>query len=419
MLGAHKVETNMQVQTNRSNLAPVTREATSFHALILLGTVICSTLAPMIVGPVLPAMQEHFSEIPGIQTLVPLVVTAPMLVLGALAMIMGAISDRLGRKRVLVYSLILYAVAGTAPLYLKSIYTIIASRALVGVAEAAAMTVGTSLIGDYFTGARRDRYASLQITVASTSAFIFNLVGGVLGSYGWRIPFIAYALPLLLAPLVQVYLWDPVRASNAAIEEHTVGDAEPEFKPRLLTLICLVGFAVGLVFMIVPVHLSYMMVQVGVNSTSAIGVAYALNSIGVIIGTLMFGWLFAARLSVSRQFAVGMLICAAGFACMGTADSFVLLTLGGVINGVGSGVILPALVSWGLRSLPFSRRGFGTGAFTATQFIGYFCSPLIVMPMVVHWGSRFVVLQGWGVALAVLSAITFAGIPARRTLKVG
>jgi MFS family permease len=311
----------------------------------------------------------------------------------------------------------LYAAAGTAPLYLDSIYSIIASRALVGVAEAAAMTVSTSLIGDYFSGARRDRYASLQITVASTSAFVFNLVGGILGSYGWRAPFVAYALPLLLAPLVQLFLWEPTAASHVSPEASPGRDDEPAFHPWLLGLICLVGFGVGLVFMVVPVHLSYMVVEVGVHSTSQMGVAYALNSVGVIVGTVMFGWLFSTRLRVPQQFAVGTLICAAGFICMGAADDFSVLTLGGAINGVGCGVILPALVSWGLRSLPFSRRGFGTGAFTATQFIGYFCSPLIVMPIASHWGSRFVVLCDMGVVLIVIAAVTFLGSFATRPLK--
>jgi MFS family permease len=407
----------MQVQTERRAYAPAGREARSFHALILLGTVICGTLAPTVIGPVLPAMQEHFAGVPGIQTLVPIVVTVPMLVLGALAMIIGALSDKIGRKRVLVYALILYAAAGTAPLYLDSIYEIIASRALVGVAEAAAMTVSTSLIGDYFTGARRDRYASLQITVASTSAFIFNLMGGVLGSYGWRTPFVAYALPLFLAPLVMLCLWEPAGAQGLAASESAEGDREPAFNPWLLGLICLVGFAVGLVFMVVPVHLSYMVVEVGVHSTSQMGVAYAVNSVGVIVGTLIFGWLFSTRLAVMQQFAVGTLICAAGFICMGAANDFTLLTLGGAINGVGCGVMLPALVSWGLRSLPFSRRGFGTGAFTATQFIGYFCSPLILMPMVAHWGSRSAVLQGWGITLIALAAVAFLGSFTFRTLK--
>ena len=384
----------------------------------MLSTVICGTLAPTVIGPVLPAMQQHFSDVPGIETLVPVVVTMPMLVLGALAMVIGAVSDKIGRKRVLVGSLVLYAIAGTAPLYLDSIQTILASRALVGLAEAAAMTVSTSFIGDYFTGARRDRYAALQVTVASSSAFVFNLLGGVLGAYGWRTPFAAYALPLLLAPLVQIFIWD---TRGAMPEAHAREAAdEPAFRPWLLALVCLAAFGVGLVFMIVPVHLSFMLVQLGVHSTSAIGFAYAMNSAGIIAGTLGFGWFIASRCTVLQQFVLGMLVCGLGFVCMGTAHDETMLTVGGAINGLGCGIALPALVSWGLRSLPFSRRGFGTGAFTAAQFVGYFCSPIIVMGMVMHSGSRFAVVQAWGLALFALAAVCVAGSMLRlRRLKLG
>ncbi|WP_321858499.1 MFS transporter [Paraburkholderia tropica] len=408
----------MHVQTERRTGAPANREANVFHAFILLSTVICGTLAPTVIGPVLPEMQRHFADVAGIETLVPVVVTMPMLVLGALAMVIGAISDKVGRKRVLVGSLVLYAIAGTAPLYLDSIHAILASRALVGLAEAAAMTVSTSFIGDLFTGARRDRYAALQITVASTSAFVFNLMGGMLGAYGWRAPFVAYALPLLLAPLVQIFIWD-TRAALTEAHARAAAD-EPVFRPWLLALICLAAFGVGLVFMIVPVHLSFMLVQLGVHSTSAIGFAYAVNSAAIIVGTLCFGWVLASRCTVLQQFVLGTLVCGLGFVCMGTAHDETMLTVGGAINGVGCGIVLPALVSWGLRSLPFSRRGFGTGAFTAAQFIGYFCSPIIVMGMVMHSGSRFAVVQTWGFALFVLAAVCLA-VPLLRVrrLKLG
>jgi MFS family permease len=409
----------MHAHIERTAAAPASRQATFFHALILLSTVICGTLAPTVIGPVLPAMQRHFANVPGIETLVPVVVTMPMLVLGVLAIVIGAVSDRIGRKRVLVAALVLYAVAGTAPLYLDSIHAILASRALVGLAEAAAMTVSTSFIGDYFSGAQRDRYASLQVTVASTSAFVFNLMGGVLGSYGWRAPFAAYALPLLLAPLVQLFIWDTRSSASTSIDAPVRSSDEPAFNPWLLAVICAVAFGVGLVFMVVPVHLSFMVVALGTHSTGEIGLAYALNSVGIITGTLVFGWFLSTRFAVAQQFAIGTLICGLGFWTMGVAQDFTMLTLGGAINGVGCGIVLPALVSWGLRSLPFERRGMGTGAFTATQFIGYFCSPLIVMPMVGMWGSRFAVVEGWGFALIALAVVAFAGsFGTRRRVKL-
>ncbi|KKB61864.1 hypothetical protein WM40_20940 [Robbsia andropogonis] len=392
----------------RPSAASAPREATLFHALILLSTVICATLAPTVIGPVLPVIAHHFADVPKIDTLVPIIVTMPMLILGALAMPIGAVSDRVGRKRVLVSALVLYAVAGTAPLYLNSIYTILVSRALVGLAEAAVMTVSTSFIGDYFSGAERDRYASLQVTVASSSAFLFNLVGGALGAYGWRAPFTAYALPLLLAPFVQIFIWNTHRANDVRDVTVTASSVEPVFKPWLLALICLAAFLVGLVFMVVPVHLSFMLVALHVHSTGAIGIAYALNSVGVIVGTLLFGWRLARRFTVLPQFALSALLCGIGFLTMGAARDFAVLTLGSAINGLGCGMAVPAMISWGLRSLPFARRGFGTGAFTSSQSIGYFCSPIIVMVLVGHGGSRFTVLQSWGMAFTALAVLGFA-----------
>lgn len=397
----------MPIQHGHGSTALPAPQANLLHALILLSTVICGTLAPTVIGPILPAMQQHFQHIPGIEGLVPLVVTMPMLILGVTAMVIGGITDRIGRKRVLVGALVLYSLAGVAPLYLESIYAILASRALVGLAEAAVMTVSTTFIGDYFSGAQRDRYASMQITVASVSAFIFNLLGGLLGTHGWRTPFIAYALPLLLVPLVQFFLWD-THGSNgkaaAGIQDEGDGMA---FNPRLLTVICLVAAVIGIVFMVVPVHLSFMLADIGTQSTSAIGIAYSLNSLGIICGTVLFGWILATRLSITMQFSAGALLCGAGFVVMGMSHAFQIITLGAAINGVGCGIAVPAMISWGLRSLPFSHRGFGAGAFTASQFVGYFCSPIIVMGMATHMGSRAAVISDIGHALLLLAVLMF------------
>lgn len=408
----------MQNRVARRTGATSIRQANFFHAFILLSAVICGTLAAAVIGPVLPAMQQHFAAVPRIETLVPVVVTMPMLVLGMLAIGVGWVSDRVGRKRVLVMALVVYAIAGTAPLYIDSIYVILASRALVGVAEAAVMTCSTTLIGDYFTGNRRDRYVSLQTTFASISAFVFNLLGGALGEHGWRTPFAVYALPLLLAPLVQVFIWEPENNPANAPGQPAGHGPEPTFKPRLLALICAVAFFAGVVFMMVPVHLSFMLVDLGTHASNEIGLAYAMNSLGVIIGTFSFGWFIGSRLGVLRQLLLGTFVCGIGFLVMGNAHDFTSLTLGGAINGVGCGLVLPATVGWALRTLPFERRGFGIGAFMASQFIGYFCNPILVMPMVSQAGSRFTVLNDWAVALILLATVAFIGSFGTRHLKL-
>ncbi|WP_175908003.1 MFS transporter [Burkholderia seminalis] len=397
----------MQASAPSYSQPTTTRRASFFHAFILLSSVVCGTLAATVIGPILPVMQQHFQAVPGIQTLVPVVVTLPMLVLAALAAVIGWTADRIGRKRVLVASLVLYAVAGTAPLYLNSIYVILASRALVGVAEAAAMTCSTTLIGDYFSGERRDKYISLQTTFASISAFIFNLVGGTLGSYGWRTPFVVYTLTLLIAPLVQIFIWEPGR--NQSVEDRSVKVSnEPEFNPWLLALVCVVAFFAGAAFLMVPIHLSFMLVELGITSTQQIGLAYAINSLGVIIGTVAFGWIVVKRLGVFSQLLLATLVCGVGFVLMGTSHSFGALSIGGIVNGLGCGLLLPASVSWALRTLPFERRGFGIGAYMASQCIGYFCNPFLVMPIVARMGSRFPAVETWGIALVATTFFALA-----------
>jgi hypothetical protein len=161
---------------------------TPFHVLPILGAVL--------IAPVLPKMQDHFASVPGAKALVPLALTVPALALALLAPFAGVIVDRVGRKRLLVVATVLYALFGTAPLWLDSLGGIIASRALVGVAEAAIMTCCTTLIGDYYSGHRRVKYLALQTMCASASATVFFVLGGAAGSAGWRVPFWVHAVSL-------------------------------------------------------------------------------------------------------------------------------------------------------------------------------------------------------------------------------
>ncbi|MET8080922.1 MFS transporter [Streptomyces sp. NPDC005303] len=134
-------------------------------------------LGAVLIAPVLPKMQDHFASVPGAKALVPLALTVPALSPTLLAPFAGVIVDRLGRKRLLIVATLLYAVFGTAPLWLESLGAIIASRALVGVTEAAIMTCCTTLIGDYYSGRLRVKYLALQTMCASASATVYAARG--------------------------------------------------------------------------------------------------------------------------------------------------------------------------------------------------------------------------------------------------
>lgn len=389
------------------------REPRLIHAIILLITSGLTVLVTAILGPSLPAMQAHFKHVPGADYLVPLTMTAPMLVMAGLSVFVGELADRFGRKRLLVGATLLYAVTGTAPLYLESLGTIIASRFALGVMEAVLMTVSTTMIGDYYDGARRERFMSLQTTVAATSAFLLNNLGGMVAEFGWRAPYAVFALSLLLAPLMAIYLWEPkCRASMTAAQFARDSLA---FRPGLLVFTCALAVLLGIVFLTVPVHFGYLYGAIGVQSPSRIGVAYGINSLGVISGTLLFGWVLAARLKVTWQLAVGALVAGFGFLMMKGAGDYSSLTAAGFVNGMGAGILLPTMVTWNMRELPVSRRGLGTGAFQSCLFLGMFVNPILIVALEKAMGASRAHAVGAigtvivGLAVVALAAVLFKG----------
>lgn len=390
------------------------------HAIILLVTSGLTVLVVSILGPSLPKMQAHFAPlISNAEYWVPMSMTIPTGVMAVISVFIGALSDRVGRKRLLVWSTALYAVFGTMPLYVDSFAVIFASRACLGIMEGALMTTSTAMIGDYFFGARRERLLSLQATTSSLAALVFSFVGGVVGVIDWRAPYAMYAISLILAPLMMIFLWEPKPKEAADDPElHVRDDPGVTFRPRLLALICAVAMLAGIAFLIVPVHLGALYAAIGVHSGNQIGLGYAIGHVGIMAGTLTFGWILVTRLRVPAQLALGAAIAGVGFIMMESAGDFNSLTLAALVNGFGSGILLPTMVTWNMRELPFAKRGFGTGAFQSALMLGMAINPLIVVSLEQSVGSRAASVAAIGAAMVVLAATALIASLTRRAAPV-
>ncbi|OSZ59141.1 MFS transporter [Streptomyces pharetrae CZA14] len=349
-------------------------------ALLMAGSCL-PVLGAVLIAPVLPRMEDHFASSPGAKALVPLALTVPALALALLAPFAGVIVDRLGRKRLLVVATALYALFGTAPLWLDSLGAIIASRVLVGVTEAAIMTCCTTLIGDYYSGRRRVRYLALQTMCASASATAFLLLGGAVGAAGWRVPFWVYAVSLLLAPLMAVALPSPFprakRDGRTAADGPPAGAERPRpFRRRRLAGICALTFFGGTVFYTVPVEMAYLLDDLGVQNSGAVGLATAVASAATVAGAVLFTRL---RRSPETVLPTVLGLCAVGFGVMCLAGNAPLLVVGAVLNCLGTGMLLPALLTGAMSRLAFADRGRGTGLWTAAFFGGEFVCPLVLL----------------------------------------
>jgi MFS family permease len=378
-------------------LDPATgRPAGRAQALVLLLSSCLAVLGAVLLAPVLPAIQDAFESTSGVEALAPVVLTAPALVIGLTAPFAGRIVDRLGRKRLLVGALVVYAVVGTAPLWLPSLQLIVASRVLVGLTEAAIMTCCTTLLADYFHGSKRDKYFSLQVIFTTIAATIFFGIGGALGSHSWRTPFWLYLVSLPLAFAAAKLIWQPAQHSGPA---RTL----PPLPWRTLAAPVVVSLVGGVVFYVLIVELSFKLDDIGISSTGTIGAVSAVSSLGTAIGAFSFARL--ARLGPAVTIPLAFAVSGVGLLGLGLAGGVPLVVVFAVVTGMGNGLLLPSLLTWALGSLTFEQRGRGTGFWTAAVFLGEFVCPLIVLALKNAFdglGGAIVVLGVVGLVAAVV-----------------
>lgn len=382
--------------------APGTR-----HGLILLAGSSVPVLGGVLVAPLLPTIAQEFAAVPGVAVLVPLLVGITGLAIALVAPFAGALTDRFGRTRVLVAALVLVAVAGTAPVYLSGLPAILASRAVLGIAEAGVFTCCTTLIGDYFPGERRDRWLGWQVVATSLSATAFFVLGGALGEFGWRVPFWAYAGVLLLVP--------------AALSLPEPATAPPRVGRRrvpwgVLVLPAVLTFLTATLFYVVPTQLSFVLDELGVRAPQALGVITGGAALATAIGGFFVGNLDARRLWLLLP--VECALTAAGLLMLGTAGpSLVLVAVGAVLASMGGGMLVATLLIGTMRVLDVGVRGLGTGAWSSGFFLGQFAGPVFVG--VVAAGEpgglqRAVTVLGAGGAVLVLVTIVLGLVPAIR-----
>lgn len=107
---------------------------------------------------------------------------------------MGALSDRLGRKRPMIGALAMLALSTLAFAYARSMPMLFLARMLQGAADAVTWVVGYALIADLYTEDERGRAMGLSMAGSTLGIIVGPLVGGWLYELGGiRLPFLVVA----------------------------------------------------------------------------------------------------------------------------------------------------------------------------------------------------------------------------------
>ncbi|UWQ78164.1 MFS transporter [Leisingera sp. S132] len=352
------------------------------QAIALLMAASLTVMANATISPALAGLEQEFSDTPDAGFLVRLLVTAPSLGVMLTAPLAGWLTDRSGRRRVLLAGIWLFLLCGTAGFYLPGLHLMLISRFGLGIAVGLIMTAQTALIGDYFTGASRQALTGLQISARNFGGLVFIGTAGLAATLSPRLPFLIYGLAVVCLYTVWRHAPEPRHSTGGA------GQAEAPGHPAWLLLVIAVSalqmLTNGLFFMM-PTQLPFFFASQGLNSALMTGAGLGLLSLCGGIAALFYGRL-KSRLPHSAVFALGYGALALGFTVLAQQGSAALSLAGAMAVGIGYATVSPGFVAMALALAPSARRGTAGAILTASVFCGQFLSPFFTTPAIAKWG---------------------------------
>ena len=162
-----------------------------------------ATVGPFSIDTYLPALHAIGTDLGASAVQTQQTLTAYMLPMAVMVLWHGAISDALGRKRVIVVSMLLFAAASVLCVFAGSIEVLLIGRALQGMSAGAGMVVGRAVVRDLHEGPAAQRLMShVSMAFALGPALAPILGGWIFSAFGWRAVFVFLALlGLVLAAL--------------------------------------------------------------------------------------------------------------------------------------------------------------------------------------------------------------------------
>ena len=284
----------------------------SLSWVIILG--LLSGIGPLCTDFYLPALPDITRQLNATSTQTQLSLTAALLGLGLGQLFFGPLSDRIGRRRPLILSLLLFIVSSAMCALTQDIHLLILWRFLQGFAGAGGSVLSRSIARDRYQGALLTQFFALLMTVNGIAPVLSPVLGGyVITAFDWRTLFwIMAAIGGVLLLLSLAILHETLPPKSAAISRKAGGS--PMLKNRRFMRYCLIqAFMMAGLFSYIGSS-SFVMQSEFAMSAMQFSLLFGLNGIGLIIAALIFSRL-TRRFSAESLLRTGLMLavlCAAG-----------------------------------------------------------------------------------------------------------
>jgi len=257
----------------------------------------------------------------------------------------GVLSDRIGRKSVLVPSLLFFALGGLGCFFSGSQTEVIFWRSIQGIGAASLGTLYNTLIGD-LCAVEEDRLKALGGTMmlVAMGGALFPALGGLMGNWHLMSPFLLALCALPLALLVCVTELPRPAGTSQSLNNYIRQGAGSIGERANLSLFAISFIIFGILYGPIITYFPLLAYSRYGASPPQIGSIYAATILGI-----SFGGIFMPKLSRSFS-ARGMGLCAAALFCaamllMPHNSSLWLCALPVLSYGLGQGILYPTAMS--------------------------------------------------------------------------
>ncbi|HBL59053.1 MAG TPA: MFS transporter [Cyanobacteria bacterium UBA8803] len=366
--------------------------------LVLLAAGSLTTMAGGVIAPILPEMIQQLNLDPA---LAGNLVSLHCLTIALFSPPLGLLADRVGHLRVLVPSLILYALFGVAGALVQGLVPLLVLRGLLGAASGGIAAASLGLLGNMYEGEARSQalgYATSSLTITGIA---FPILGGWVGSTHWQWAFYLYGVGLPLALLaastlrsVQPHNTKSMAKDSGSKLRSVLGHT---YTLRLLLTLGLTSVAMYAVVIYAPLYLKTTIQADAITN----GIVLASRAIGAaVISAFGAKWL-AKKMGAPQATAVGFGLMALTLTTIPVLNQLPLILLTAVWFGVGFGLVLPALYSALANLAPRDLKSSVLAAGTGAGFLGQFLSPVLLGPVLGYGGLEGVF---YGAGLIALGA---------------
>jgi len=386
---------------DRVPLSPSTGAA--LWVIVASGTL--TVMAGAILGPVVNQIQAGLDVT---QSLAGLIITTHGLFIVLASPIAGVLIDRYGPRRPYILGLIVYAFAGGAGLVVTSFPVLLVTRAALGIAVAFVYTGVTVLIYNLYEGDRKDRAMGLRAGANSLGASVWPLVGGVLGTISWQVPFGVYLVGLPLGVAALLFVPEPARQS-ARPDNEGGGSLRALVDvltgTPLLVAVYLLYFLANVLLYSIIVYYPGILATFGIESSFRISLY--LSAMGIAGGVSAALYDRVHRLFSYGQLArIALLLWTVGFAVVPAANSPIVAIAPVVLFGLGQGLAFPTAMLWVEELVPADRKGQFSSYIAMFGYVGQFLSPVLFGPVAAGLGVTAVFGVTAGVVAALLVGTT-------------